>query len=360
MAPAAASSSWPRPASWRSRSPSTCPANTARCRTPAGPPSRCRSAAGCRWRRSWRSPPRGGRSASTWCRWRIRPDTAWARPRCRTRCRWPPRSPAGRSPSRVAGRVKYFPVLVFGGVVFLAVFTVYGFASPAFLFVGATTLLGFIGVFTNPFFVPMTIDADPSRRTAVQNGAAQILGGALGPLLASRVVSDANARGSLVLGGGARGDRHRPRRLAAADPPDRRAVTGCYTDRWSARPGRAGGAARQLGARAPARSRSPASAPSGGWCLAQRVEVGDHPRPAHADRDGCGWPAACEIAVGADWPSGYYRSSAHRRRGRRAHHFVCVKPAQPARQGGAGARAPTPLPPTTSGAGPAPMRTWSR
>jgi hypothetical protein len=47
----------------------------------------------------------------------------------------------------------------------------------------------------------MTIDADPSRRTAVQNGAVQILGGALGPLLASRVVSDANARGSLVLGG---------------------------------------------------------------------------------------------------------------------------------------------------------------
>jgi MFS family permease len=101
----------------------------------------------------------------------------------------------------VAGRVKYFPVLAFGGVVYLAVFTVYGFASPAALFVGATTLLGFVGVFTNPFFVPMTIDADPSRRTAVQNGAAQILGGALGPFLASRAVSDANARGSLVLGG---------------------------------------------------------------------------------------------------------------------------------------------------------------
>ncbi len=101
----------------------------------------------------------------------------------------------------VAGRVKYFPVLVFGGAVNMAVFLVYGFQSPAFLFVAATTLLGFVGVFTNPFFVPMTIDADPSRRTAVQNGAAQILGGALGPLLASRVVSDANVRGSLLLGG---------------------------------------------------------------------------------------------------------------------------------------------------------------
>ncbi len=101
----------------------------------------------------------------------------------------------------LAGRVKYFPVLVFGGVVSIAAYLVYGFQSPAMLFVGATVFLGFIGVFTNPFFVPMTIDADPSRRTAVQNGAVQILGGALGPLLASRVVSDANARGSILLGG---------------------------------------------------------------------------------------------------------------------------------------------------------------
>jgi MFS family permease len=101
----------------------------------------------------------------------------------------------------LAGRAKYFPVLVFGGAVSLAAYLVYGFQSPAALFVGATTFLGFIGVFTNPFFVPMTIDADPSRRTAVQNGAVQILGGALGPLLASRVVSDANARGSILLGG---------------------------------------------------------------------------------------------------------------------------------------------------------------
>jgi hypothetical protein len=102
----------------------------------------------------------------------------------------------------LAGRVKYFPVLVFGGVVSIAAYLIYGFQSPAMLFVGATVFLGFIGVFTNPFFVPMTIDADPSRRTAVQNGAVQILGGALGPLLASRVVSDANARGSILLGGG--------------------------------------------------------------------------------------------------------------------------------------------------------------
>src|SRR5579872_7014283 len=101
----------------------------------------------------------------------------------------------------LAGRARYFPVLVFGGMATLAAWTVYAFREPAWLFVGVTAFLGFVSVFTNPFYVPMTIDADPSRRTAVQNGAVQILGGALGPLLASRVVSDANARGSLVLGG---------------------------------------------------------------------------------------------------------------------------------------------------------------
>jgi hypothetical protein len=101
----------------------------------------------------------------------------------------------------LAGRAKYFPVLVFGAVVTLCAYLVYDFRSPAGLFVAATAFLGFIAVFTNPFFVPMTIDADPTRRTAVQNGAVQILGGALGPLLASRVVSDTNARGSILLGG---------------------------------------------------------------------------------------------------------------------------------------------------------------
>ena len=101
----------------------------------------------------------------------------------------------------LAGRAKYFPVLVFGGIVSCAVYAAYAFHQPAWFFVAITALIGFVGVFTNPFFVPMTIDADPSRRTAVQNGAAQMFGGALGPFLASRVVGEADVRGSLVLGG---------------------------------------------------------------------------------------------------------------------------------------------------------------
>jgi len=99
-----------------------------------------------------------------------------------------------------AGRVGYFVVFVFGTVVALATWAVYGFAAPAWLFIGATTVQGLVGLFITPFLVPMTIEADPSRRAAVQSGAAQLLGGAFGPLVASMAVDDTHARGVLYLG----------------------------------------------------------------------------------------------------------------------------------------------------------------
>jgi MFS family permease len=102
----------------------------------------------------------------------------------------------------VAGRVRYFTIFIIGTVVAIATWAVYGFAAPAWLFIAATTAQGFVGIFITPFLVPMTIDADPSRRAAVQSGAAQLLGGAFGPLVASQVVDDAHSRGVLYLGVG--------------------------------------------------------------------------------------------------------------------------------------------------------------
>jgi hypothetical protein len=102
----------------------------------------------------------------------------------------------------VAGRARYFHVFVGGTIAFLIAWSVYGFTQPAWLFVAASGLFGFVLLFIGPFFVPMAIEADPSRRTAVQVGAAQLFGGALGPLLAAFSVSDANARGVLFLSGG--------------------------------------------------------------------------------------------------------------------------------------------------------------
>ena len=100
----------------------------------------------------------------------------------------------------IAGRVRYFAVFFGGTVAFLVAWTAMGRMDPAWLFIAASALFGFTLLFIGPFFVPMSIEADPSRRTAVQVGAAQLFGGALGPLLASLTVTDQAARGVLFLG----------------------------------------------------------------------------------------------------------------------------------------------------------------
>lgn len=108
----------------------------------------------------------------------------------------------GALATALAGRVNYFTVFTGGVIAYLAVYAVYGFSAPAALFLAATALGGLVTLFMGPFLVPMTIEADPSRRTAVQSGAAQLLGAALGPLLAALVVGEQNVRGALWLGAG--------------------------------------------------------------------------------------------------------------------------------------------------------------
>ena len=61
--------------------------------------------------------------------------------------------------------------------------------------------------------------------------------------------------------------------------------------------------------------------------LSQPVTVGDHPTPPEADRNGCGWPVAASVKVGADWRSGYYDIVLTDAAGEEAHHFVCVRAA---------------------------------
>ena len=102
----------------------------------------------------------------------------------------------------LAGRVRWFHVFLITTSSTLVVWWVFGQHIPAWLFIGANAVAGFTGLLLSPFLVPMTIDADPSRRAAVQSGAAQLIGGAFGPLLASRLVSDRDVHGSLWLGAG--------------------------------------------------------------------------------------------------------------------------------------------------------------
>jgi len=64
--------------------------------------------------------------------------------------------------------------------------------------------------------------------------------------------------------------------------------------------------------------------------IAARIEqlsIGAHPLPERPDRNGCGWPPACEIVIGESWRSGYYDLQLTDSRGETAHHFLCVRPA---------------------------------
>ncbi len=102
----------------------------------------------------------------------------------------------------LAGRVGYFTIFVVGSVLSLGIWTVLGLHVPAWLFVADNIASGVVSLLIAPFIAPMTIEADPTRRAALQTGAAQLLGGALGPLLSSLVVSEQDVRGVLWLGGG--------------------------------------------------------------------------------------------------------------------------------------------------------------
>jgi hypothetical protein len=58
----------------------------------------------------------------------------------------------------------------------------------------------------------------------------------------------------------------------------------------------------------------------------KHVTVGQHEIPPHADREGCGWPAALSIEIGLQWRSGYYDLRLRNAAGDDSHHFFCLKP----------------------------------
>ncbi|MDE2357676.1 MAG: MFS transporter [Alphaproteobacteria bacterium] len=100
----------------------------------------------------------------------------------------------------LAGRIRYFWVFVIGSALSLGVWALLGTNLPAWAFIADNAASGIIAMTLAPFVAPMTIEADPSRRAAMQTGAAQLLGGALGPLLSSFVVTGAEVRQVLWLG----------------------------------------------------------------------------------------------------------------------------------------------------------------
>ena len=104
----------------------------------------------------------------------------------------------------------------------------------------------------------------------------------------------------------------------------------CYTDRLSLYPGER--FALHVSAKGPARVEVARIGAGREVALALTdIDVAEHPVPANADRDGCAWPAAAQIEVGADWRSGYYDILLTDADGEETHHFICVKAAPDAK-----------------------------
>ena len=101
----------------------------------------------------------------------------------------------------LAGRLGYLTVFVGASALYLTAWFLLSHILPGGAFIAVYAVTGFAALLVGPFLTPMMIDADPSRRAAMQSGAAQILGGAMGPFLASLALGRGDVHGVLLLGG---------------------------------------------------------------------------------------------------------------------------------------------------------------
>ena len=130
----------------------------------------------------------------------------------------------------LAGRVSYLPIVLLGAVALVAAWSVVLLHPPAWLFFLACGSGGFFVMLVTPFLVPMIARADPSRRAVLLFGGVQLLGGALGPLLASVVVEGERVRrvallaiGLVTVSAGIAAALHR--RVIAPSEPEAKAQT---------------------------------------------------------------------------------------------------------------------------------------
>ncbi len=108
----------------------------------------------------------------------------------------------GAASAFLAGRVRYLPVFAVTVVTFLLVWLTFGLSPPAWLFIAANCVSGVIALLVGPFMVPMIIEADPTRRSAMQSAGAQLFGGAAGPLIAALLIGNRDVHGVLWLAAG--------------------------------------------------------------------------------------------------------------------------------------------------------------
>lgn len=99
-----------------------------------------------------------------------------------------------------AGRLRWFPVFVVCAAVDLGMIALLGTHLSAPLFLIDAAVFGFIWLFILPYLVPMIIEADPTRRSAVFASGVGLLGSSAGPTLAGLIISPDDTRGALWFG----------------------------------------------------------------------------------------------------------------------------------------------------------------
>jgi DHA1 family inner membrane transport protein len=105
----------------------------------------------------------------------------------------------GAAATLVGDRVPPARILIGVGLINAVILAVLWSAPGRGLFVACVAAFGFLWLFALPFQTLLLIRIDPTRRAAMQLGAAQLLGSSAGPLAASLVVGDGEVRRALAL-----------------------------------------------------------------------------------------------------------------------------------------------------------------
>lgn len=107
----------------------------------------------------------------------------------------------GATATVVGDRVSSSAMLLGIGAINAAILAVLWSGPGRGVFVACVAAFGFLWLFALPFQTLLLVRLDPTRRAAMQLGAAQLLGSSAGPLAASLVVGEGPVRRALLLSG---------------------------------------------------------------------------------------------------------------------------------------------------------------
>lgn len=99
-----------------------------------------------------------------------------------------------------AGRLPTMPTLVLSLAGMMTAMVALAALPGVAVFLAISGLFGFLWMFASPFYTPLVIHADPTRRAAMFGSGAALLGCAAGPFLASLLVGESDVRQCLTLG----------------------------------------------------------------------------------------------------------------------------------------------------------------